>query len=533
MANEQLFSNETTNTNAQCKVVVYRWVNGLADPDLSDDQLSRTTRLDISSQIVSCTFSKSMSSPAGSFSIDLSNSPGIETQDWKDIIKRGDWLVIYMSQDGELDMKPNVGRPTMHASERAKIRGVCYVKRVGGNNSVGEKGEKNASVTVTGVDFGVIYEDTEIWHNLFKYESIMLETMRTSQLNITGNISVDKAVELIHDLFYFPANVAGAKVDDNNSLLEIGLQWLLPREMLKDLGFNISSLTKGTYWGALKEAKNIEQTSCNIAIEHPTDFLSGNAWEELKKLSVPQFHEMFCEISEAGLPQFNFRPIPWAIDKSKYPNAGEFIELYKDLTPLVIVPAVDLIDDDLSEDDHGRYNSFLATISSSLVSVENNITYLDQSDFPRHNRASIRRHGFRPMHVTVDSIVSNEKLANGLANRTLLIEYNELLYDYWNNAVFGESGSIQKVGSNEVRIGCAMEFDNDVPYYNTRRYYIEGYTDKFQVDEKGGRNWMQEVALTRGLEKSALVTKAGFNKRAVEFTDPGEFTPGGSEGNGK
>lgn len=533
MGDIEAATNETTNTNAQCKVVVYRWVNGLANPEISDDQLSRTTRLDISSQVISCSFSKSMASPAGNFSVELSNSPGIETQDWKDIIKRGDWLLIYMSQDGDLDMNPQVGKASMHASEHGKLRGICYVKRVGGKNSVGEKGEKNATVAVTGVDFGIVYEDTEIWHNLFKYESIMLESIRTSQLNITGNIRVDQAIDLIHDLFYFPANVAGAKVDDNNSLLDIGLQWLMPREMLKDIGFNVSGLTKGTYWGALPGVKNFKKTSCNIAIEHPTDFLSGNAWEELKKLSVPQFHEMFCETTDLGKPQMTFRPIPWAIDKSKYPSAGEHITLYKDLKPLVKVPAVDILEDDVSEDDHSRYNSFLATVSTTLISVENNISLLDGTDFPRHNRASIRRHGFRPMHVTVDSIVSNEKLASGVANRSLLIEYNELLYDYWNNAVFAESGSIQKIGSNDIKIGKALEFNQDVPYLNTRRYYIEGYTDTFSVDEKGGRTWIQEVALTHGLEKRALITKSGFNRRATEFTEPGEYTPGGSEGSGK
>lgn len=535
MAQDPLIaSNESVNTSVQCKVVVYRWIYGLGDQKITNDLLSRTTRLDISSQVLGASFTKNMSSPQGTFNVELSNSPGIESQDWKDIIKRGDWLVIYMSQDGDLDMNPQVGPPTFHAAERKKIRCIGYVKRVGGKNSTGEKGEKNVSFTLSGEDFGIVYSDTEIWHNTFRYESIMLESMRTSQLNIAGNIRVEAAIKLIHDLFYFPSSVPGAKPDSDNSLVEIGLQWLMPKEMLKDIGFDVSGLTHGTFWGALGDKiKNFSQTSCNITVEHPTDFLSGNAWEELKKLSVPQYHEMFCETTDNGVPQLTFRPIPWGIDKSKYPVAGQHVTLYKDLKPVVSVAAVDLIDDDISEDDHGRYNSFLATISTELMNVENNISLLQGSDFPRHNKASIRRHGFKPMHVTIDSIVSNEKLANGVANRSLLIEFNELLFDYWNNAVFAESGSITKIGSNDIKIGKALEFNQDVAYLNERRYYIEGYTDTFSVGEKGERSWTQEVALTHGLEKKALSSKTGFGSRAAEFTEPGEFTPGGSEGSGK
>lgn len=525
---EGIVSNETTSTNAQCKVVLYPWVYELDDPSISDDKLARSTRLDISSQVTNVTFTKNMGQPAGSFSIELTDSPQYGTDDWKDIIKRGYWMVIYMSQDGDLSMRSKVGRAKSSAKERNKIRAICYVQRAGRKASTSENGAVNSGFTVSGVDFGVIYEETSIWHNLFKYEQIMVQSLRTSQLNVVSNVRINEALKLIHNLFYFPASVPGAKVNDQQSLLDIGLQWLLPKEMLSDVGFSLTTLSKGTYWGALgDEVLNFSATECGIAIEHPTDFLSGNAWEQLKKLSVPQFHEMFCETTFKGKPQLTFRPIPWAIDKSKYPVVGENIMLYKDV-PSITVKAVNLIEDDLSEDDHSRYNSFLATVSTSLISIENNISFLQDSRFPFHNRASIRRHGFRPMHVTVDSIVKNTELGNGSADRRALLEFNEVLYDYWNNAVFAESGSISKIGSNDVKIGVCMLFDKDVPYMSAKRYYIEGYTDTFSVAENGSASWTQEVALTRGFEKADLAAKKGFSRRNVAFPNGSEYTPSGS-----
>lgn len=528
MVNDKL-SNDTQHNFAQCKVVVYAWKQELDNPELADSILAQSYRLDISSQVKQVTFSKTLSDPAGNFTISLTNSPGVGTNDWKDILRRGFWVVIYMSQDGDLTMNPKVGPAKVRHSERSKIRGICYIERCGSTGNTGEKGDVDRHFQVSGKDFGIIYEKTEIWHNLFKYEEIMIESIRTSQLNVVSNVKIDAALKLIHKLFYFPSDIPGAKVNDENSLLDIGLQWLLPKQMLSDVGFNVSGLTKGTYWGALGDTVlNFQATVCGIAIEHPTDFLSGNAWDQLKKLSIPHYHELFCETTDAGLPRLTFRPIPWGINNKKYPNAAPFITLYKDLKPVVTVPAIDLMDDDLAEEDHARYNSFLATVSTSLINVEDNISLLDGSGFPKNNHASIRRHGFRPMHVQVDSIVRNEDLANGAANRQALIEFNEILYDYWNLAVFAESGTIMKIGSNNIKVGKALKFSGDVPYSNTRRYYIEGYTDTFVVGAKGEQIWTQQVVLTRGFEEKDLKSKKGFLQRNTEFTAPGEYTPSGS-----
>lgn len=529
MSTNHKFSNETKEHISQCKVIIYPWREILNIPDLDDSKLSEAGRLDISSQIQNLTFSKNMSSAAGSFSFTLTNSPNYGTKDWKDIIKRGYWCLIYMTNEGDLDISQSVSPARPKKSEAKRLRCIGYIERVSVTGSTQDNRSIDIGFTVSGRDFGIVYEESEIWHNLFQYDKLMLDSTALTKLNVIGNVRIHTAMKIVHDLLFFPLNVPGSKVNDNKSLLSIGLQWLLPKEMVADIGFNVSSLSNGTYWGNLPGIFEPEPTGAGIAIDKPGDYLTGNAWDQLKRLSVPPFHELFCELNEDGKPRLIFRPIPWGIDQSKYPNNSKNIKLYKDL-PAIYVPAVDLYDFDLGEDDHNRYNSFLTTVSTTLINVENNVSLLDGKGFPKNNQASIKRHGFRPMHVTVDSIVKNEELGNGTADQVQLVEFNEIMYDYWNNAIFAESGSISKLGTNDVRIGKVMKFKNDVPYLSTKRYYIEGYTDTFTVGENRSMSWIQEVNLTRGFEEEDLTAKKGFANRNAEFTASGEFTKG-NQGN--
>lgn len=526
-------SNETQDLVSQCKIVIYDWTTtGLTVEGISNTELAKSDAIDISSQIVSATYSKSMGGPCGTFSFTLSNSPGYGTGDWKDIIKRGTWILMYMAQDGSLKLADRVGPPNKAAKkleEAKKLRCIGFVDRVSVRAEINDKGAFDVVYEVSGRDFGVVYEDTSIWHNVFKYERIMLDSLATSQLNITGAITIDKAVGLIHDLFYNPKSVPGAKVNSDDSLVSIGLQWLMPRQMLQDIGMTPDS---SPFWGELKGIKNLSPTEANLAVESPVDYLSGNAWEVLKRLSVPQFHELFTETTSDGKPQLTFRPIPFAIVKTKYPTVGKKIKYYKDVEAIT-VKAIDVIDFNLGEDNHARYNSFLVTVATSLIGVEDNIALLDGSGFPKNIKDSIKRYGFRPMHCTVDAIVKNAERGDGKGNPKILREFNEVIYDYWNSSVFAESGDANLIGQNSVKIGKCLKFDEKTPYVTGKRYYIEGYTDTFTVGEKGEKVWTQQVQLTRGFEESDLKQGGGFGKRDNPFNHQGEYTPSGAATSGK
>ena len=526
-------SNRTQDLVAQCKIVVYDWTTkALTLSSGVDSELAKTSALDVSSQILECSFSKTKGQPAGTFHFSLSNSPGYGSGDWKDLIKRGSWCLIYMSNAGDLQMTSRVGSPDPSAKKREeakKLRCIGFIDRVAVRAQLNEKAGFDVTYEISGRDFGVVYEDTSIWHNVFKFDQIMLESLAASQLNITGATTIDAAMSLIHDLFFNPKAIPGSKPNDEGSLTSIALQWLMPRKMLQDLGVQVDSTP---YWGETPGIKNFSETDAQVAIEKPTDYLSGNAWDQLKKLSVPQFHELFTETTDSGTPQLIFRPIPFAISKKNYPSIGKKIQFYKDL-PAVTVDSLDVIDFSLGEDNHSRYNSFLATVSTSLIGVEDNISLLDGSGFPKHVQDSVKRYGFRPMHVTVDSIVKNAERSNGRGNPQILREFNWLLYDYWNNVVFSESGEAQIFGQNAVKLGKCLKFSSSTPYVSGKRYYIEGYTDSYSMDERGAMVWTQSIMLTHGFEERDLKTGTNFGDRSVQFNHEGEFTPRGSSTNGK
>lgn len=522
-ATKQTLEYKTQTLNPQCKIICYRWKHQGDDNDFSNSQLAQTTRIDVSSQIINCSFSKTMGQPTGTFKFILSNSPGIEKGDWKDILKRGMWCIIYMSQEGDLRINPKVGIPKISQTQM-KIRCIGFIDRVSIQSEINEKGAFDIVYEITGRDFGVIYSDTMIWHNIFLHEQLILDNITSSTLNIMADTTIDKALDVIHDLFFYPAKFEKVQLKKDGSLLDIALQWLLPSSLLDDIGF---SFLFANFWGAIPGIKKFSPTLSTLSVTRPTDFLSGNAWSQLKNISVPELHELFTETTDEGKPQLVFRPIPFSIDKSKYPTVGEAITLYKDLKPLVKIPTLDVITFSMGEDNHNRYNSFLLTVDTSLINIEDNISFLEGSGFPKNIQNSIKRYGFRPMHVTAHALVKNAERGDGRGNDILIREFNHMLEDYWRPSVFSESGSVRIIGNNKIKIGKPLEFAEDTPYLAGKRYYIEGYVDNFEVKPNGSTTWETSVYLTRGFDIIDLEKLTFSDKRKDQFLRAGDFSPAG------
>lgn len=515
----QVIRNDTRTVTPQCKVVVYPWTSNrltLEGRENQDSVLTRTTKLDVSSKIVSFEYSKTLSEPSGSFSFVLSNSVGNPnlSNDWKDVIPRGSWCVIYLTQDGDLSLSPRVETPDSRnrASEAKKIRCIGYVDRVAVRTSVNDKGAFDVSYEVSGRDFGVVYEDTNIWVNTFQAERAPLDAIAKTVLNPTGLVSTNVVLSVMHQLFYNPEALDG-------DFLTVGSQWLLPSSMLSDVGLSPDSTP---YWGELG-VLNFSETACTLGLESPSSYLNGNAWSTLKRLSVPEFHELFTETSDNGVPRLNFRPMPFAINKSAYSGVGKFITLFKDLES-VTIDAINVLSVEVGEDNQNRWNSFLVTTTSTMVNNNANVELLRGTGFPRNNKDSIKRHGFRPMHVEVEGLLESVQRKDGQPNLRLLRQYNEVLYDYHNNSVFFESGTASIIGQNDVKVGKAVKFKN-VPYSSGKKYYLEGYSDSFTVGENGATSWTQTLFLSRGVEESDLRDLSGFGRREEEFDKEGEYTP--------
>lgn len=525
-------SDKVVNITPQCKVVLYPWINQVDDDILENADLTKCERLEISSQVINVSYNKTIQNAAGTFSITLSNSPNYGSNDWKDIIQRGTWLMIYMDNDNTLTLNPQVGAPDRSNIrwERKKRRCIGRVDRVAVKTSLSPNGAVTVQYVVSGRDFGVVYEDATIWQNVFEFDRIKLDSVATSGLSIIAGKPINEILSLIHDLFMYPMAIEGIQLSEGESLTRVALQFIMPDKLVADLDIAVGGDTP--YWGALKDIQKFKPTAAGVSVASPVAFLTGNAWNMLKQHSIPELHELFTELDDSGRPQLVFRPLPFGLSNAAYPTISKYLTMYKDIEEVVTVDGVELVGLDLGEDEHSRYNSFMVTIATQLINNEDNIVFLKNSGFPYHNQDSIKRHGFKPMHVEVNSLIKNGDLTGGEGNRNIAIEYNEVLLDYWQNMIYAESGSINLMGRSDIRIGKVLEFEDNVPYANSRRYYIEGYADNFMVSDTGANSWTQSVNVTHGYEIEDLKDFEGgvnnFNTRNVPFRYEGEYTPRGS-----
>lgn len=527
--------NETKNINPECQVVHFAWdFEGDSTGDLENlnlAQLSEATPHDISKYITSVNFQKRMEDSSGQFEIVLGN-----TKDWKDVIKKGSWILIYMSNDGGLSIPAESDNIKLKSGgkgdrisvqkltqQKNKLRTMAYIDTVRARGTAGDNGQFDTEFVLSGRDFGVIYEETEIWHNQILFDNNLLQSS-AAFLNSQNIKTVDELLTTLHKMFYSPNDLI-KKPLKNDSLVSIALQWLLPKSMLNAL--NIQLAGKKPYYGNIPNLLNFSKTKASYPVENPLALLNGVAWDRLKAHSIDPYHELFTEISDEGNPQLTFRMLPWKLNRnnSKFKTINPDIDRFADpKNGIVDVPTIDILDFDVGEDNHTRFNAYLTTIVTQGVSVQTSLEMLGDNDpktgFPRLLQNGIRRHGLRLIYREMNALI---ELGKESVNKKLLREFNEFCVELWARSHEYESGTFNIIGNNGIKLGKVISTDADAPYNADKLFYIEGYEDTFTVDENGVSEWTQNVFVTRGIEKSVLRRNTNVNRRQTPFTENGEF----------
>lgn len=531
---------KTVSLTSQCQIIWYKWKEEFVDSNLPYDQVvqrsAAASGFDLSNHLVEgCSFSKTLSSPSGTFSFKLDAS-----QDWREEIRPGQWCLIYMSNAGELklpDTREADGLPKAPSDLtpfKKNLRGICHIERVAVTTAVDEKGALDVVYEISGRDFGMIYEETSLWFSYFLFEQAVVSSvfgsLKTSQI-----LGINALLELGHKLFFSPDQVLPAENLKQNSITSITQQWLLPVSMVLALG--IDTAGKPSFFGNIVNL-NFKATEVTKFLENPFDIVNGAAWAKLKALAIsPELHELFPETSDDGVMQLTFRPIPFSIDQSAYKKIAKVITPFVDLKSTAVdVTSELLITANLGRDEHSRYNHFLLQVLYSYLTLESNIsilknqTGLSGKKFPYGNTPSIVRYGFKPMHSEVHSFpaaISGRDAANpkgGATDGQLLLEYNELLLDYWGNAVNLDSGTVSILGQRDVKIGKAMYFDKALENIGDKLFYIEGYTDDFTIDSNGTCSWTQTIQLTRGATMKQLRDKLSAESLQSPTKITGDYT---------
>lgn len=538
----------SSDTNAQCQVILFPWdVDVLPDDSAPNaaEMASRASAADISNHLVETVqFSKTMASPSGTFSIRLDNSVN-----WQDIIYPGQWCMIYFANDGSLPLPthetaadgslppPDASLSQNPTAILPKLRGLCYIERINPSESVDPTtGAPILVYDVSGRDYGVVYEETDLWYSYFLYEKAKVDAL-DSKLKTYGFSRLNILLDVIHDLFFAPNNLfPPSALGDKNSLTSVGQQWLLPRPVLRYLGVDQQLAGQDSFFGNLPNLKNFLPTVATNPIYAITDFVAGKAWEKLRHYSIPELHELFTELSVDGQPTLTFRPIPWGIDNTGYPSI-EGIQTYLSLSDdgLVLEDASQIITHDLGRDNHNRYTHFLTQVLSNSLTVESSVSLLRQPSeagrtFPYTDALNLMRHGFRAMHVTVNSLMKKFAAQGGpddagLQDTKSLVEYNEVIFDYWRYGALYESGTMHMIGTPELKLGITVNPDESIPNIGGKIYYVEGYTDLFTIGPNRETEWTQQVQLTHGLNKTFLsmtdptpADAKALNSRTGDFT---------------
>lgn len=622
----------------QCKVIWYQWSNelntnskvafglgavssALAGFSVPSSELAKSRSYDISNHIESVSYSKPMNTGAGTFQIILEN-----TFDWARYLRPGSWITVYMTGDGDLPM-PNengetstlglagldeltgaakllrqgvsalsqaVGGPLTPVPElplpkgpspdeiqtyAKKRRIVGIISRVGIKSIPTQDGSIDVVYSVTGKDFGMIYDETDLWFNASNAEARTFESVVSSKTS-TGQRNITELLKIWHNIFLNPNKALGTpKISPTSAFFPE--QWVLPDKLVDDLGLELDEDGDG-FFGDISNLTEFNATLFENQDPNPLAGLEGFAWGRLKSLSQPEFHELFTELSDNGNPKLYFRPIPWAFDKSQYPVLGKAILSFKDLTSESDIPALlpigtntsilqtlsnvatgllkggsdertkhsvsavseEIETFDIGPDFHNRYNFFLVDSNKSAQTQGNAFALVAKSakaPFPFRDENDIKRHGFKPLEIKINTFFnSNQSVLFGKSNavysndpnKEFILQANQLLRDYYANAEDLYSGTMIISGKPEVKLGKVLLTPDDVTAIPNMAFYIEGYTDIFSVNGDGVGTWIQTLNLTRGIRMAAIdggstkdrdPTKTGtfhtFNKGTSKTSD--------------
>jgi len=495
----------STSTVSSCRVQFYHYTNelsGSGEADLS------SVLIEAQREVKSFEYSKNIGQPAGNFVLELTAE-----YNWKKRVFPGDWLMVSLSNEG-------VFYPRM----------LGCIDRVSQFTTRNDRGLLETSYVITGKDFGKVFEKTNIWFNVQDPVRLFLE--------ITGSLIGGPSKNIPKILQMFLNNDIPIDTLKNQPQLN---QWKIPPSLSKQLGGYSDK-----FYSILKQDIQ-ENLGGQKAVKSMASF-QGSLWNILKDNSNDLVNEIYVEllpvqINEDALletlnyrteipgkvslsfysPTFVLRTKPFARKKSKSilnklsirNNVNYFLDL-----PRVQISGDQIIGSDIGLSDEDRYNYFLATTSTDLLSVEGNINLLRSFSppFPQSQIGSIQRNGLRLMYGDTEFSLIVDKNGEKLRNNKLLHDWNVLLFEFFNNAIFLETGTIEiKRATPDLKVGKVLQIVNS-SVNEGKLFYIEGYTDSWEYPG----NWNQTVFLTRGQYFIDNEEKYGFQVEKQDKTYTGQ-----------
>lgn len=441
--------------------------------------------------IVSVQTNKAMGSSSGNFVINVKPSKSAESL--FETLVDDDWIDISFGKHGE----------SWHTL-RGLIDEVRITKSVGGTGATAEV------FTITGRDFGKIWEGTPVWFNPYASHDFVSEAKITKIFKGLLEIANDPGTTA----FIFLKDFLEAIADDKGS------NWNPPKGM--------PSITNESLRDSLEYSveyfQNVpERINFNLGGAVP----QGMLWDLAKQYSDPMFTELYVDVLpegdpfsavlEAGDPVSPKDTKMTVVMRDKpfpivYTGLPTYVASWDSL-PTFEVQRQEIYTTDLGRSGFERFNTYFMT---GLLTQENLPTNAITQLAPLYDGLDIKRHGMRRMDFQTNVVPDP---AFSLDHATMYEQMRYLLRDWYCMNPYLLSGTIELAhGRPDIKIGCRVRIPGAALANNreqpTETYYVETVDHVWQF----GSGMRTILGVTRGWLGTDAEYLAALTKVTARYT---------------
>jgi hypothetical protein len=422
--------------------------------------------------LISINTSKQMGAASGTWSaVVKSAKPFSQKIDLSDSISDDAWVDIHFSR---------------HNRRYFTMRGM--VDTIRRNKAVSGTGATTTTYTLSGRDFGKVWELTPLWFNKFAAKGAPENiegsaSMRVfSSLGLLGGATVADIVEVYLIGFLDKLGDLGR----SNWVYPIGMPGIGPdRSFTTNLGFDSSGFTNDPP---------------RIAVAPSfLDPNGANAWAMAQEWSDPAFVELFADLTDGDfnvasdqLENSSAYPCYFVRDRP-FPTLALGLDSPWFELPTIQLPREDIVNEDLGRGGMERFNAFFVSPQILQDFMPNNVVEITS---PLWDATDMLEHGFRRYDINSryqldlnDPLVSEEEPLLKLTT-----DQRDKVRDWYALNPYFYSGTIEcSRGVLEARIGKRLF----VPGRDSKKdltAYIEGVSHSWQF----GRGIRSSLGITRG-----------------------------------
>lgn len=502
----------------------------------SKGNLNVRNPLVIRQDIVRCAVTNNKGTPSGNFSLTIKRGNkiknGVNTSDNVDylrIIQPGDWIMIYMKKDGQIDDKDLANtKPSSGFKFLGIVENVRYLELDNPNNA-----NPKLEILVTGQSFGKVFNTSVFFNPIVNQQTIQTilgldyltdsskskrfiddntadEVMRRIIRDYLGGKVVSRSSA--NDIWYIPQSVARVlKGQDKNKSLGKSVIDILNTKRIGIQNYNKGVLTRLTRMPGSALIKSLPSSGTIWSI---MQFMQNGALNEL-------YTEMLLDTNGTLQPGVVLRQMPFSNKPNhetnvfnahnKYNKTNKITDFlaYNEKTYFIDLPKYDIVSSDIKQknigkSDHERINYVI--VVPKIDNVNFDILYTAGS-----NPASIQRYGLKAFQAQTSYVMSpNTDGVKNYCSRavSLLQDWFFLSHNLYN-------GTIITDGRNDF-----VEIGNNLYISDIKQlFHIEGYTHTFQISPTGDPLYETEFRVSRGQFFDPSGSKAAFISSNTDIND--------------